>query len=185
MKNTFYSIIVLLVIQTTASAQQTTPLETSNKQFYTEVGGPGVLFSANLDGRFAAGERTGWGYRAGLGFTLVDDETITTSPSGFQNYNYRTRSVATLPLGINYLFGKPGSPNMFEVGAGITVLSRRSSILNYNDYNEGFLLGHFSFMYRKQPVDGGFSWRVGMTPIINPDGDIFPFAAVGLGFTFK
>jgi hypothetical protein len=155
------------------------------KQFYTEAGGPGVLFSANIDSRFKAGEKTGWGYRAGLGFTLVDDETITTQPGGGTNYNFRTRSVATLPLGLNYVFGKPGSANMLEVGAGVTVLSRKSSILNYNDYKEGHLLGHFTFMYRRQPLDGGFSWRVGLTPIINPDGDIVPFGAIGLGFTFK
>jgi hypothetical protein len=74
---------------------------------------------------------------------------------------------------------------MFETGAGVTVLSRSSSILNYDEYHEGHFLGHFSFMYRRQPVDGGFSWRIGLTPIINPDGDIMPFGAIGLGFAFK
>ncbi|MEJ7680039.1 MAG: hypothetical protein WKG06_19705 [Segetibacter sp.] len=126
----------------------------------------------------------GWGFRAGLGFTLVDKQKEIVEPG--QTYAvYETRSVATLPVGINYLFGKPGSANMFEVGAGFTVLSRKASILSYNDYKEGNFLGHFSFMYRRQPVDEGFSWRIGFTPIINPDGDIVPFGAIGLGYTFK
>lgn len=155
------------------------------KQFYVEAGGPGILFSANLDSRFKAAERTGWGFRAGLGFTLVDQAKYVNQLGGGQYYEYKTRSVATVPLGINYLFGKSGSANMFEVGAGVTVLSRKSSILNYNDYNEGYLLGHFEFMYRRQPLDGGFSWRIGITPIINNDGDIFPFGAIGLGYSFK
>jgi hypothetical protein len=90
-----------------------------------------------------------------------------------------------VPLGINYLFGKPTSPNIFEVGVGFTVLSKKASILSYNDYKERGLLGHFEFMYRRQPVDGGFSWRIGFTPIINTDGDVFPFPAVGLGYSFK
>lgn len=167
------------------SAQTTENIsEKAFKQFYTELGGPGVLFSANLDSRFKRNERMGWGFRAGVGFTLVDQETFITTPGG-PYYESKTRSVVTIPVGINYLFGKPGSANMFEVGAGATVLSRKSSILNYNDYKEGNVLGHFSFMYRRQPIEGGFSWRIGFTPIINPDGDIFPLGAIGLGYTFK
>lgn len=156
------------------------------KQFYTEGGGPGILFSANFDSRFKPSSRMGWGFRAGLGFTIVDDKQEIVQPGGGQTYyGYRTRSVATLPVGVNYLFGKIESANMFEVGAGVTVLSRKASVLNYNDYNEGNFLGHFNFMYRRQPIDGGFSWRIGFTPIINPDGDIFPFGAIGLGYTFR
>lgn len=154
------------------------------KQFFTEAGGPGILFSANYDSRFKPSNPTGWGFRAGLGFTLVDEETHFNN-SGNPYYSYRTRSVVTFPVGINYIFGKPASPNMFEVGAGLTVLSRKASILNYNDYTEGNLIGHFSFMYRRQPIDGGFSWRIGFTPVLNTDGDIYPFGAIGLGYTFK
>lgn len=155
------------------------------KQFYTEAGGPGILFSANFDSRFKPYSNTGWGFRAGLGFTLVSDEQPIVQQGGTTSYSYRTRSIATVPVGINYLFGKSGSANMFEVGAGITALSRKASILNYNDYKEGYILGHFDFMYRRQPTNGGFSWRIGFTPIINPDGDIVPFAALGIGYAFK
>ena len=157
----------------------------TSKLFYAEAGGPGVLFSANFDSRFKPDTRVGLGFRAGLGFTIVDQTTVTQTGTGYPNYNYRTRSIVTVPLGINYLFGKPTSPNIFEVGVGFTVLSKKASILSYNDYKERGLLGHFEFMYRRQPVDGGFSWRIGFTPIINTDGDVFPFPAVGLGYSFK
>lgn len=155
------------------------------KQFFTEAGGPGILFSANFDSRLKPSDRIGWGFRAGLGFTLVDNQKEIAQPGGQVYYGYRTMSIVTLPVGINYLFGKPGSANMFEVGAGVTVLSRKASVLNYNDYKEGSFLGHFEFMYRRQPVDGGFSWRIGFTPIINTEGNIFPFGAIGLGYTFR
>ena len=167
-----------------ASAQNSeSSTQKSVKQFFTEAGGPGILFSANIDSRFKPGDGLGWGFRAGLGFTLVDQESAA-GPGG-QYTGYRTRSVATIPVGINYLFGKTGSPNIFEVGAGFTVLSRKSSILSYNDNTEGNFLAHFDFMYRRQPPDGGFCWRIGFTPLINPDGDIVPFGAVGLGFAFR
>ena len=174
----------MLVLALSASSQDNGTAKTV-KQFFTEAGGPGILFSANLDSRFAPTTRMGWGFRAGLGFTLVNEEY---QVPGNSYYNDRTRSVATVPLGINYLFGKPGSPNMFEAGAGFTLLSRKSSLLAYDGYNsnkKGYLLGHFDFMYRRQPPDGGFSWRIGFTPLINPEGDIVPFGAIGLGFAFK
>jgi hypothetical protein len=60
-----------------------------------------------------------------------------------------------------------------------------SALLHQNLHREGNFIGHFNFMYRRQPVDGGFSWRIGITPIINTDGDIYPFAAIGLGYSFK
>jgi hypothetical protein len=151
------------------------------KLFYTEFGGPGILFSANYDTRFKPNTRTGLGARIGVGFTIYDDET--TDANGW--YTYETKTVGTIPVGLNYVFGKPNSPSMFEVGGGVTFLTSKASILNYNDYTEGNLMGHFEFMYRRVPIDGGFSWRIGFVPTINPDGDIFPFAAVGLGFAFK
>lgn len=179
--------VIFLIICFFANGQYSQDLTPKTvKQFFTEAGGPGVIFSANFDSRFKSSTRLGWGFRAGLGFTIVEYEEQVVSPEGSAiNFTYKTRSVATLPVGINYLFGKPESANMFEVGAGITVLSRKASVLNYSDYKEGNLLGHFNFMYRRQPIDGGFSWRIGFTPVINPDGDIFPFGAVSLGYAFR
>ncbi len=172
-----FSVCFLMFTTLKAQEKNSSKTQVYNISYFAEIGGPGVFFSANFDKRFKPNERLGFGYRVGLGFTLVDDY------SGI-NYNYRTTTIPTIPIGVNYLFGKPNSPNTFEVGAGVTVLTKKASILNYNDYTEGNLLGHFEFMYRRQPVDGGFSWRIGITPIINTDGDIFPFAAIGLGFSF-
>lgn len=163
-----------------AHSQTSLPLPKTvyNKTFIAELGGAGVLFSANFDSRFNAQDRLGFGYRLGLGFTTVDERNSS-------SFSYRTVSVPTIPFGINYLFGKPNSPNIFEVGAGATILTKKQSILNYNEYNAGNFLGHFEFQYRRQPVEGGFAWRIGFTPIINPDGDIVPFAGIGLGYSFS
>lgn len=152
------------------------------KLFYTELGGPGVLFSANYDTRFKANTKTGLGARVGIGFTIYDQETFDPNWGG---YSYETKTLGTIPIGLNYIFGKPNNPNMFEVGGGVTFLTSKASILNYNSYTEGNLLGHFEFMYRRVPLDGGFSWRIGFVPIINPDGNIFPFGAIGLGYSFR
>lgn len=154
------------------------------KQFYTEMGGPSVLFSANFDTRFTPGRQTGLGMRAGLGFTISDNDY---DIDGNGNYTYYgTRTIANLPIGINYLFGKETSPHTFEVGAGTTFLFKETSLLNYNSNEKnGRLMGFANFMYRRQPVGGGFAWRIGFSPLINTAGDIVPFAAAGLGYGFK
>lgn len=174
--------LMALLFSSAALAQSSAPTQTdkTEKLFYAEFGGANVLFGANFDWRFKKNTRTGLGARVGLGFTVYDRE-IQNSTS----WDYETTTIATIPLGLNYVFGKPNSPSMFEVGAGATVLMPKASVYRYDDEREGNLIGHFSFMYRRVPIEGGFSWRIGFTPIINTSGQIFPSGAVGLGYAFK
>jgi hypothetical protein len=181
--------IVCLLVAGLAQAQKTEEPEfdKSEKLFYAELGGPGVLFSANFDSRFKKNTRLGMGFRLGLGFTVDETETMVTQPGGGYYYEYKTESVGTIPVGINYVFGKPKSSKTFEVGGGVTFLTKKLSILNYASSEEkaGNIVGHFEFMYRSVPLDGGFTWRIGFTPMIGTNGDIFPVGAVGLGYAFK
>jgi hypothetical protein len=39
-------------------------------------------------------------------------------------------------------------------------------------------------MYRRIPVNGGFSFRAGFTPIIGTSGDLVPMVALGFGYIF-
>ncbi len=179
MKSIFVSLLFFVAIashgQTTSSAAPKVPGRTS---FYAEVGGPGILFSANIDSRFKPSV-FGWGFRAGLGFVTADEQ-IENPPNSF---NYETRSVVTLPVQINYVFGKPESVHTFEAGAGVTYVSKKLDILNFYDDKKSQVFGTASFMYRRQPLNGGFTWRIGFTPLIT-SGYIQPSAAVGVGYSF-
>lgn len=171
-----------LLFSIIASFAQDTTQDKTVKQFYTEMGGPGILFSANFDTRFIKAKQTGFGMRVGLGFTIIEEEY--NDQNGY--YQYQVRSIGTIPLGINYLFGKETSPHTFETGAGITVLTSKTEMLNYGGHQKaGNIMGFFSFMYRRQPLNGGITWRIGFTPVINTAGDIVPFAGVGIGYSFK
>ena len=58
--------------------------------------------------------------------------------------------------------------------------------MNFDSYDEDRrtqLFGTFSFMYRRQPVNGGFSWRIGFTPLIAKS-YIHAFGAVSVGYNF-
>ena len=147
--------------------------------FYAELGGPGILFSANIDRRFT-NSSTGFGGRVGLGFVTGSDILYNNL-----NNNYRQRSVVTFPLQLNYVFGKSRSSHLFEVGAGVTIAGKKLTLFDY-DYNNiqgSSVFGTASFMYRKIARDGGFSWRIGFTPII-AQGYIQPSAGVSIGYNF-
>ena len=171
-------LIAGLFISTIVLAQE----ENSGKipgqtSFYAELGGPGILFSANLDRRFTKSQ-LGIGGRIGLGFVTYEADNYNNG-----NYNYQMQSVVTFPIQLNYIFGKPSSVHSFEVGAGATFTGKPIDIFDYNDSDSSSIYGTASFMYRRQPKEGGFSWRIGFTPIISA-GYIQPSGGVSVGYNF-
>lgn len=162
-------------------AQKNSATRNDNKlpgqtSFYAELGGPGILFSANIDRRFSQ-SNLGWGGRIGLGFVsgyIVPDTG---------EYYWDPESVVTIPIQINHVFGKPNSPHTFEVGAGLTIAGRKIEVMDFYDNKSSSLFGTASFMYRRQPVNGGFTWRIGFTPLI-AKGYIQAFGGAGVGYNF-
>jgi hypothetical protein len=163
--------------------------EIRGKQFFTELGGPGVIGSINFDSRFKNNERLGFGYRVGFGFGLHTFSEEGERYIGGLDYGYETkeflRTYYTIPFGLNYVLGKKNSGHTFEIGAGATFLTRKISLTYFYDYNSpGHFIGHLAFMYRRVPIDGGFTFRVGFTPIIGTSGDLSPMGAIGFGYSF-
>lgn len=176
MKKLFVAFVVtagwLLMFHSSLSAQQE---KVAGKVFYTEIGGPGLIMSAHFDSRFKPYERLGFGYRLGIGFGIKNE---------WDEYMRVLKTFYSIPAGLNYVFGKPKSANTFEVGAGLTFLTRKVSLFYYDVEKPGHVIGFLTFMYRRMPVDGGFSFRVGLTPMIGTSGDLFPMGSVGFGYAF-
>jgi hypothetical protein len=162
----------------------------ANKAIYAELGGGGVIMSFNFDTRFT-NSNLGWGGRIGLGFGISDFVTYERYESeSYYDYGYYysessvTHSYYSIPVEISYILGRHNSRHTFEIGGGITALTRKVSLYNYDSEQAGYILGHLSFMYRIAPPKGGFSFRIGLTPIIGTGGDLFPMAAVSFGYAF-
>ncbi len=152
--------------------------------FFAELGGPGILFSANYDTRFKQ-SRLGFGGRVGIGFVTAYDDYY--DPATGQYYGGDEQTAVTFPVQLNYIFGKENSPHTFEVGGGLTYVSKKLNIMNFDAYDREDhrtqLFGTFCFMYRRQPVNGGFSWRIGFTPLVGGDNiQLFGGASVGYNF---
>jgi hypothetical protein len=153
----------------------------TQNSFFAEIGGPGIGFSANFDCRFKPSS-FGFGARIGIGFI------IRSTPDSLERWNEsflprNAESIGTIPLQLNYIFGKQGSPHTFEVGAGLTFLTKKAEIKDFKGEGPTITYGTVCFMYRRIPVKGGFSWRIGITPHIAKN-LICPSAGVSIGYNF-
>ena len=185
MRRQLLTLCLLLFVSTFIFSQGDKPASVGKSSFFAEVGGPGIAFSANLDTRFKLGGRLGWGGRVGLGFVSAYDDYY--DPTTGMYYGGDQQSALTVPVQLNYIFGKENSAHSFEVGGGITYVTKKLNIMNFDYYgNEDHRtqwFGTFAFMYRRQPVNGGFSWRAGFTPLVG-NGYIQAFAAASVGYNF-
>lgn len=128
-------------------------------QIYFELGGAGVIYSVNYDGRFGPYEN-GIGFRVGVGGASVDGD-----------------GYVAVPVQLNYLLGAKG--NYLELGAGATYMSGAEFFDNSSDY-----FGTLTIGYRKQPFGKkGFTFRAAFTPLFGFDGstDFIPFAGISFG----
>ncbi len=161
--------LVLLFLSVLVKGQESGSTSSENgkraQNVFVELGGQGLLFTANYDSRFSK-RRDGLGGRAGIGYISIGGD-----------------NASTVPLSLNYLLGK--GRQFFEIGLGATLLATsgndNSFLFNENNSN---IIGTMSFSYRLQPIDRGFSFRAGLTPIFNKNFFIPYYAGLSLGYSF-
>lgn len=154
MNKLFKVIVVCCIFLTIGTAQR-------GQAVFAELGGNGLVFSFNYDTRFN-NTPDGLGARLGLGFIGSGDA-----------------GAVLIPAQVNWLLGKNG--RYFELGAGLTVVTGTGRAFDEDFSN---VVGTMTFGYRRQPVDGGFMWKIAITPVI-AEGIFWPyFAGLGLGYTF-
>jgi hypothetical protein len=84
------------------------------------------------------------------------------------------------PIMVNYLSGE-GSGNL-ELGIGVIPLT--VSIGGDSGLKRGTaVFGTATLGYRFQPLDGGFMFRIGLTPFFNSGGAV-PSGGLSLGYAF-
>ena len=158
---------------------------------YLELGGAGLPYSFNYDFRFNKEKMDSWGMRVGVG-----------------GYATQNDSFFSLPLMVNKLYGK--GANYFELGFGATIFGfdeNRNTYCEsgYYDQNGNYIcssygsssyefilpvdgspsvMGTLNIGYRRVPVNGGFTWRINMTPIFNNNGFWPLWLGVGFGYAF-
>lgn len=135
---------------------------------YVELLGPGISYSFNYDTRFQD-TRNGLGGRIGLSYLAVEGD-----------------GMFTLPVMVNYLLGKEGK--YFEMGVGGTYVSyntKESADSNSILFvEESGVVGTTVFGYRRQPEDGGFLFRAGISPVFGKGYFVPYFGYISFGYAF-
>lgn len=151
----FYLIVIFAIFQSSLKAQH-------GQAVYAELLGNGLIFSFNYDTRFTAAPN-GIGGRIGLGYVGSPKEG----------------GVALIPFQLNWLLGR--NDRYFELGIGATIVTGSRTIF---DENFNHVVGTMTFGYRHQPADGGFMWKIALTPVL-ADGFFWPyFGGIALGYCF-
>lgn len=156
-----------LLLQCAVRAQGTERMmKTSSNasQLYFELGGAGVIYSFNYDGRFSKYEN-GLGFRVGIGGASIEGD-----------------GYIAVPVQINYLAGTKGK--YIEIGAGATYAP---GLYLFDDLNDNNVYGTMTIGFRKQPVGRkGFTFRAAFMPLIgfSSGGSFLPFAGVSWGYRF-
>ena len=206
MKKLILIVLLVAVIQSLSAQNELV----ASKNIFVEFVGPGVVMSINYDQRFNSNSKTGLGYRIGFGYgiekyennlgevledTDVEDQNlfyvkavllpfrVILRPFG-DMFEGKTTPFLTVPIGLNYIIGNEQSASSFEFGGGVTLMTKKVPVYNYEYNKPGNIIGFITFMYRMAPVNSGFSFRVGITPIIGTSGDFYPTGAISLGYAF-
>jgi hypothetical protein len=158
----------------------------ANNSFFIEGGGPGLLYSVNYERRM---ERD---FALRVGFSYVG---LSASASGGGSSGSASASIFAVPVTASYL-GVGSDTNSLELGVGATAVfaSGSASGTGLAASGSGMIpLGTVLIGYRRQPVDGGFQFRIGLEALMgkglafsNPNPDSFgvlPWMYMSLGFS--
>jgi hypothetical protein len=157
MKKSFYVIAFAMLLSFVGKAQST-------QSVYFELFGPG-LAAFNFDTRLS-GKDSGIGGRIGIGGLSVDGA-----------------GVIYFPVGVNWLLGKDGR-HYFEIGAGVTPVLQTGDFEDGDGGNLTNTFGHVLFGYRMQPKDGGYTFRVFVSPVFGNGFFIPYYGGVSFGYAF-
>jgi hypothetical protein len=154
----------------------------ANNSFFIEAGGPGLLYSVNYE-RIVEND---FGLRVGASYASLSASAGSSSASA---------TFATFPVIASYLGLREGNHTL-ELGAGGTMVyaSGAASGTGIAASGSGMTaLGTALIGYRRQPVNGGFQFRIGLEALVgkglalsNPDPNsigVLPWMYMSLGFS--
>lgn len=152
-------ILIFSLITLTTSFSQ----ERNSSSLYLELGGNALLYSINYDKLIS----DDFGLRAGfMAFAAVGSSSAVVAVG--------------VPVLANYFVGEGN--HRLELGLGFTYMAGSVGVADVAAEGSG-IMPTGSIAYRYQPVDGGFFFKVGFSPI-KTEYEFLPWGGLGLGYTF-
>lgn len=160
MKKLILPLLLMLVVQISKAQDY------RKSAVYLELGGNALLYSINYENRFA----DHWSGRIGIGYISAAGSAVNSSGQATD----ASVGVTFIPVMVNYLAGN-GQNGRFELGAGplLVAAATNTTIAGQTLNQSGFGLGGITTTigYRLQPLDGGFMFKIGLTPLILTSSD--------------
>jgi hypothetical protein len=158
----------------------------ADNSFFLEGGGPGLLYSINYERRI----ENDFGLRIGVSY-----QSFSASASSGGSTSSASAAFVTVPVIASYLGIRSGN-HILELGAGGTAIYASGSASGTGIAASGSgmtALGTAIIGYRRQPLEGGFQFRVGLEALMgkglalsNPDPNAFgvlPWMYLSFGFS--
>lgn len=139
--------------------EDSTPRHLAANSIYLELGGNSFLYSFNYDRIIPLSRSTKLALGAGV-------ETLSSIKINDVNYN----GALCLSPSVNFLFGSKSSH--FETGLALFV-----------PFSTNMTFPSIRIGYRYQPLEKGFLFRVGFTPMLISS-VLIPWAGISVGYAF-
>jgi hypothetical protein len=153
---------------------------TARNSLYVELGGNAGLYSVNYE-RFVMDDAA---LRIGLMYMSVSASTTAGGTTSTGNASW-----FGAPLMFSYM-GVGSRNHKLELGAGVVLMnfSAGASTFSATSNASGFVVaGTATVGYRYVPVDGGFNFKAGFTPLVlQAAGTLYfqPWAGISVGYGF-
>ena len=156
-----------LVAGLSAMAPQAEAQQVARNSVYIELLGNGGLYSLNYDRKITDN------VSARVGLMAFGGESIEGDRIG----------LSLVPLMANYLVGQGN--HRLELGGGPVVAYAAGNIKEdgIGEFSDFGMIGTATFGYRYQPLQGGFNFRLGFTPLFSSS-DVAPSFGVSFGYGF-
>ena len=170
-----------------AAANTADASDVAKNAINVELGGNGFLYSLNYERKVM----DDLGVR--IGFSQLSLSADSTDPSGVTGKV--EWSITMIPITVNYLLRSKGSNHSLELGAGVTpifvsvtgnVSDGTKPLIDFGAEGTAWVPSGV-FGYRYEPYDGGFQFRIGLSPMYLIAGDesaTFPLPYMSLGGAF-
>jgi hypothetical protein len=160
-----------------APASESTGFVSAPNSIYLEVGGSGIVYSLNYERMLinSLALRVGFGYLP-LSASSTNNNTGAT--------NTITENITSVPLTLSWFpfSSSTSSPSSkLEIGAGIVYVDLTRKL---GPFVAGNSIGYTAILgYRYQPADGGFLFRIAVTPFILSN-KTEPWGGITFGYGF-
>jgi len=157
----------------------------ATSSLFVEGGGPGLLYSINYELLFD----DDFGIRAGFSY-----QPLSATGSSAGGSARSSVSFITVPVLANYLVNFGSSA--LELGGGATIIKADGAASGNGlavSASGTIVLGTAIMGYRRQPMDGGFQFRIGIEALVgkglalsNPDPNklgVLPWMYLSIGFS--